>query len=51
MAYHQVRSVGPTALLLAPDTRSLRTITQVVPARDWEVLLAEAERWVSDRGR
>jgi hypothetical protein len=33
LAYHQVRSIGPSAVLVSPDTRSQRTTNQVGAAR------------------
>lgn len=43
-SYHQVRSIGPNVVLLSPDTRSERTINQVVPAPGWQLLFDEAAR-------
>lgn len=45
----QVRNVGPNAILLLPDTRSERTMHQVLPPQAWDVLLREVERRLAAR--
>eukprot|EP00882_Tetradesmus_deserticola_P007081 GHRQ01007454.1.p1 GENE.GHRQ01007454.1~~GHRQ01007454.1.p1 ORF type:complete len:673 (+),score=308.38 GHRQ01007454.1:542-2560(+) len=49
--YHQVRSIGPNVLLMSPDTRSERSIHQVVPAAGWELMFNDvARRLAAGRG-
>lgn len=40
----QVRNIGPNVILLSPDTRSERTIHQVLPPQAWDTLFREVER-------
>lgn len=43
-SYHLVRNIGPNVILLSPDTRSERTIHQVLPPQAWDTLFREVER-------
>lgn len=39
-----MRNIGPNVILLSPDTRSERTIHQVLPPQAWDTLFREVER-------
>jgi hypothetical protein len=45
----QVRNIGPNSILLLPDTRSERSVNQVLPPLAWDVLLREVERRLAAR--
>lgn len=45
----QVRNIGPNSILLLPDTRSERSVHQVLPPPAWDVLLREVERRLAAR--
>eukprot|EP00879_Flechtneria_rotunda_P009341 GHRR01009780.1.p1 GENE.GHRR01009780.1~~GHRR01009780.1.p1 ORF type:complete len:646 (+),score=209.66 GHRR01009780.1:188-2125(+) len=48
-SYHQVHNIGPNVLMILPDTRSERTIHQVLPPPAWDMLLHEVTRRLDAR--